>query len=231
MTDLKSSLAILCAVAAAPFLVSGCVCPPCAAGAAAAPGAPAAGAAAAPAASNMAADGGIWNGDGVGNSAKGWSDCDKKPDCKAVLEVAPGAGKDGTVGIKFQGEGAGFVGMGWNWFGWYPENAGTDVSEQKQLSLWIRLVGASPELTPELSAVTVSIGGSNKKNSASVPLSDYAKGAADGAWHKVTIPLADLKKGEGKSLDLKSVWELRIGTWSASPRKFEIYVDDIAFEK
>lgn len=179
----------------------------------------------------MAADGGIWNGEGVGAAAKGWADCDKKPDCKAVLEPTPGVGKDGSVGLKFQGEGAGFVGFGWNWFGWYPENGGTDVSGMKQLSLWVRLQGASPELTPDLSAVTFSIGGSNKKNSASVALSDYAKGAGDGGWHKVTIPLADLKKGEGKSLDLKSVWEVRIGTWSASPRKFEFYVDDIAFEK
>jgi hypothetical protein len=227
--QLESSFAFGGALA---LLAAGCVCPPCAASAAgtapvAAGSKPAAGSDGA----SLGADGMIWNGEGVGSAAKGWADCDKKPDCKAVLEPTPGAGKDGSVGLKFQGEGAGFVGMGWNWFGWYPENGGTDVSGQQKLSFWLRVEPASPELAPEPSAVTISIGASDKKNSASVAVGEYEKAAIDGTWHKIVVPLADLKKGEGKALDLKSVWEFRIGTWSASPRKFVIYVDDLGFEK
>jgi hypothetical protein len=173
----------------------------------------------------------VWNGDGAGAAAKGWSDCDKKPDCKVTLENKPGVGKDRSVGLQFHGEGAGYVGFGWNWFGWYPENGGTDVSAQKKLSLWVRFAVPTGELAPEPSAITISIGGSNKKNSASVPISDYDKSALDGKWHQIVVPLADLQKGEGAGLSLKSVWELRIGHWSATPRKLDVYVDDIRFEK
>jgi hypothetical protein len=227
--DLKSSLVITALLAVA---LGGCVCPPCAAQAGAAPAASPEGGPAPAAATSLAADGMIWNGEGVGESAKGWADCDKKPDCKATLEPTPGAGKDGSTGLKFQGEGAGFVGMGWNWFGWWPETGGTDVSGQKSVSFWIRIVAASPEAAPDLKGTNVSLGCSNgKKNSAAVPLAGYAPDALDGKWHKVSVPLAELQKGDGKELDLKTVWEFRIGTWAASPRKFEIYVDDIAFEK
>jgi hypothetical protein len=229
--DLKSSLVLTSVLGALSFGLSGCVCPPCAAGAVgAAPAAPGAAPAAGTAA--PAADGMIWNGDGVGDSAKGWASCDKTPDCKAQLDPAPGQGKDGTTGLKFQGEGPGFLGMGWNWFGWYPENGGTDISGEKNLTFWVRIVAASPDLAPDLGGVSVSLGCSNgKKNSASVAFTAVAKDALDGQWHKVTVPIAELQKGDGKDLDLKTVWEFRIGTWSASPRKFEIYVDDIAFEK
>lgn len=173
----------------------------------------------------------IWNGDGVGGSAKGWASCDKKPDCKSDVNPTPGVGKDGTTGLKFVGEGPGFVGMGWNWFGWYPENGGTDVSAEKNLTFWFRIELPEPELAPEAAAVSFSLGGSNKKNSAPAPLSEYDAAGLDGKWHKITIPLSALTRGEGKGLDLKSVWEFRVSTWSASPRKFVIYVDDIGFEK
>jgi hypothetical protein len=233
--DLMPSLATTFVFAALPLLLGGCVCPPCAAGAAApgaAPAAAAAGGGDAAASTPLAEGGMIWNGEGAGAAAKGWADCDKKPDCKATLDPLPGVGKDGSVGLKFVGEGPGFVGFGWNWFGWYPETAGTDVSAQKQLSFWVKIVPASAELAPDLGGVTVSLGCSkDKKNSASVPFSEIAKDALDGQWHKVSVPLAALQKGDGKDLDLKTVWEFRIGTWAASPRKFEIHVDDIAFEK
>lgn len=185
------------------------------------------------AASTPLADGGmIWNGEGAGTAAKGWADCDKKPGCKATLDALPGVGKDGSAGLKFVAEGPGFLGFGWNWFGWYPETAGTDVSAQKQLGFWVKLVPASAEQAPDLAGVTVSLGCSKgKKNSASVPFNEINKDALDGQWHKVTVPLTVLQKGDGKDLDLKTVSEFRIGTWATTPRKFEIYVDEIAFEK
>jgi hypothetical protein len=226
--DLKSSLALTSVLGALLLGASGCLCPPCAAGAGGGTAAPGA----APAAGSAApADGKIWNGDGVGEAAKGWASCDKQP-CVALLEPTPGTGKDGSVGLKFQADGQGFVGFGWNWFGWYPENAGIDISGFKSLTFWVRVVPASPELAPDLGGVSVSVGCSNgKKSSASIGFDKVAKDALDGKWHQVTVPVADLQKGDGKDLDMKTVWEFRIGTWSASPRKFEIYVDDIAFEK
>jgi hypothetical protein len=201
----------------------GCICPPEGCGSAASPNASKAG--------SLAAVGIVWNGEGVGETAKGWSDCDKKPNCKVALAPAPGAGKDGTSALKFHGEGAGWLGGGWNWFGWYPANGGVDISGYKNLTFWLR-IDASGETAPELSAITVSLRCSNGgKDSASAALDRYAKEARDGKWHKVSIPIDLLRRGPGKQYDPTTTWEFVIGEWSATPRKFDIYIDDIGFEK
>jgi hypothetical protein len=54
---------------------------------------------------------------------------------------------------------------------------------------------------------------------------------ADGQWHRVVVPVADLLYGDGSQFDPKTAWELRVGAWSATARDYNIYVDDIAFEK
>lgn len=229
--NLKMQPALLFLYAASVLCLGGCLRPPNAVGGA--PPLPAGAVTnAAPTTAQPPADGVIWNGEDDAAAAKGWADCDKKPGCKAQLEPTPGAGVNGSAGLKFQGEGPGFLGMGWNWFGWYPDTGGTDVSAYQTLTFSVRIVAASPALAPDLAGTSVSLGCSKgKKSSASVAFSKYAKDALDGNWHKVTIPLAELQKAEGKELDLKTIWEFRIGTWSGSERKFEIYLDDIAFEK
>src|SRR5262245_6095681 len=177
-------------------------------------------------------DGVVWNGEGVGSSAKGWADCDKKPDCKAAVTPEPGAGKDGSTALKFHGEGPGFLGMGWNWFGWYPENGGTDVSGYTTLTFWTKIQAKSSELAPDPAGTNVSLGCSKgKKGSLDAPFSKYAKGSLDGGWHQVKIPIADITKGKGAEFDRQTAWEFRLSTWSGSAKSFEIYVDDIAFEK
>jgi hypothetical protein len=231
LRELKMQIALAFPSVVLVFGLGGCLRPPSTFGAAS-PTPAGDDAIATPNTAAPPANGVIWNGDSNAQAAKGWADCDKKPDCKAQLEPTPGAGKNGSVGLKFQGEGAGFVGMGWNWFGWYPETGGTNVSAYKNLTFSVRVVAASPTLAPDLAGTSVSLGCSKgKKSSASVAFSNYAKEVLDGRWHKVSVPLTVLQKAEGKELDLTTVWEFRIGTWSGSPRKFEVYVDDIAFEK
>lgn len=53
----------------------------------------------------------------------------------------------------------------------------------------------------------------------------------DGKWHKVTIPIADLSRGEGAQFDWEKVWEFQLSTWNATLRDFNSYVDQIAAEK
>jgi hypothetical protein len=38
-------------------------------------------------------------------------------------------------------------------------------------------------------------------------------------------------KGAGSEFDPKTAWEFRLSTWSGTPRHFDIYIDDIGFEK
>jgi hypothetical protein len=219
---------------------SGCLCPPCpntpGAGAAApAPPPPSAAAtteaiAAAPAAA-VPARLVLWDGDKTG-AGQAWASCNKKPECKVSFSKAAGAGIDGTVGLKFHGEGPDWIGGGWNWFGWYPETAGTDISPYRNLTFQIRVEAKSADAAPEPSSVAVILGCSKgTKNSADAPVQRYAADFANGQWHKVSIPIADLTSGTGAAFDPKTAWEFRVATWSGPPRDFNIYVDDIAVEK
>ena len=173
----------------------------------------------------------IWDGDNTGGGAQGWDACDPKAGCSKI-GTAPGVGVNGSVAIKLHGEGPGYLGMGWNLFGWYPENAGIDMTPYSHLTFQIRVEGKSAALAPDPGSVGVLLGCSrNKKDSATVSVEKVAKGFHDGKWHKVSIPITMFTKGSGAGFDPQSFWEFRIATWSGVPRNFDIFVDDIALEK
>lgn len=223
-------------VALASVGTAGCLCPPCpgtaaAAGpaAAAAPGAAGENAAAGPVASGSRLV--IWDGDEAGLGAQGWDSCDQKPACKVKVTSDAGTGINKSNSIKFHGEGGGWIGIGWNLFGWYPENAGVDISPYTHLTFQIRVDSKSPDTAIDPASVTMLLACSkNKKDSATLSLEKYAKGFVDGKWHKVSIPISAFTKGAAQ-FDLQSVWELRLAVWNASPRDFDMYVDDLAAEK
>jgi hypothetical protein len=174
----------------------------------------------------------LWDGDGAGSGAQGWDSCkDPKKGC-SKMGTDPEGGIDGSAAVKLHGEGPDWLGGGWNLFGWYPENAGYDMTPYKTLSFQIRVDSKSKDQAPEPGSVGVFLGCSgNKHDSATVLIERYAKGFLDGKWHKVTIPIAMFLKGAGAKFDARSFWELRITTWSATPRHFDIFLDDIALEK
>jgi hypothetical protein len=190
----------------------------------------------------------LWDGEhikprnvGVGRGAhfdfwdggKGWASCDDKPSCVATLAPAPNGGVHGHKGLRFHGEGRGWIGAGWNWFGWYRSTAGNDLSPYENLTFQIRVDAPSPAASPDPAAVTIALGCSReRRTSARVSVEAYDLGFADGAWHRIRIPMADLTRGpQGVGFDLGTVWELQVSTSSASPRSFDIYVDQIAAEE
>jgi hypothetical protein len=229
MTPNSHSL-VACACALASLATAGCLCPPCP-GKAAAAGPEAAGAApAAPVAvgSRMV----VWDGDEVGTGAQPWESCDQKPTCQSKVTVEEGAGINGSKAVKFHGEGAGWIGMGWNLFGWYPPNAGADLGPYTQLTFQIRVDAKSDGAVPNIGYVAVLLGCSgNKFDSADAPIERFAKNYIDGKWHKVVIPISTFLKGKGAKFDMHSFWEFRLSNWSGTSRKFDIYIDDIAAEK
>jgi hypothetical protein len=210
---------------------AGCLCPPCGPP----PGVAGAGA-------NAVASGPVsvgsklvfWDGDGEGAGAKDWITADEKNGGKAKLAPEPGAGVNGSTGLKFHGEGPGFIGFGWNLFGWWPANAGYDITPYSHLTFQIRVEGKTPAEAPEPGAITVRLGCSanaNKFESATLPVEKYAKGFSDGKWHLVSIPIAAFLKGASPKFDPQSFWELRMGTWNGESKNFDIYIDDITAEK
>jgi len=173
----------------------------------------------------------IWDGDDAGTGAQGWDGCDQKPTCKVKVGVEANSGINNSNGLKFHGEGGGWIGIGWNLFGWYPQNAGVDLTPYTHLTFQIRVEAKSRADAPEPGAVGVLLGASNNSTIWDAAIEKYAKGFTDGKWHKVEIPISEFTKGAGSKFDLHSFWELRMSTWSGTPRNFDIYVDDLAAEK
>jgi hypothetical protein len=240
MTSALRSLAGCAGMAVLAASTVGCLCPPC-------PGAPGvappnnAGNAMNAAATTPAAPAGpvavgsklmIWDGDGAGAGAQSWETCDKAPNCEVKVAADPGSGVNGSTSLKMHGKGPGFIGLGWNIFGWYPENAGVDLTPYTHLTFQIRIDAKTPADAPDPGSVGVLLGCSkNKKDSATLPVERFAKGFSDGKWHKVSMPIAAFVKGPGAQFDLGSFWEFRVATWSMSPRNFDLYIDEIAAEK
>ena len=226
--------AVLSAAVLALTSSSGCLCPPCEAGPTTAAGvaAPSAAAAAPPAAAVASGKSEvIWDGDGVAKG-QGWASCDKEGACKVTFAPAPGAGASGSNGLKLHGEGEGWQGGGWNWFGWYPENAGTDLSGYDDLKFSVKVTGAAKEKTPNASGINLAFGCSkDKKTSADASLGKYAADGADGQWHEVSIPLKDFFDGKGAECDSRTAWEIRVSSWSGTPVNFDLVIDNVAVAK
>jgi hypothetical protein len=173
----------------------------------------------------------IWDGDEVAGSAKGWANCgeDSGPDCKASLEPVPGKGHNDSSGLRFSAEGKGWIGFGWNFFGWWPEDAGIDITPYKHLVFRLKVEAESQELAPEYGAINVMLRCSSKKEGCEtkgVAVPDYAKGdLADGKWHEVVVPIDAI--GKDSQFDPKTTWELMMSTWAGTAKKFALYLDDI----
>lgn len=176
----------------------------------------------------------VWDGDKNANG-KGWASCGKKEGCTTSVEPAPNEGHSGAA-LKFKAEGPDWIGMGWNWHGWWPENAGSDISAYKELSFRIKVIAENAKEAPDPNSVGVTIGCSangtkdeTKKDADDAKVADFTTNLIDGEWHDVVIPLATFFTDKGKDFDKKSAWEFRVSTWSQDPRKFEILIDDITF--
>ncbi|HEY3234898.1 MAG TPA: hypothetical protein VGJ84_09270, partial [Polyangiaceae bacterium] len=173
----------------------------------------------------------VWDGEGTGKDAKGWASCQEKTGCATSVEPKPKIGHNGTVGLEFKAKGPLWMGFGWNWFGWYPTTAGTDISKYKSLSFWIKVAG-DPGKKPEPKSITVSLNGSSKDGkdeTESVPLNDYSPGFTDGDWHKMVVPLEPMLRGKGETFDTAKAWAVTIGAWNPGEREYSIVIDDIEF--
>ncbi len=166
-----------------------------------------------------------WEGGG------GWAACEAKPACQASFVVSEGTGVAGGRGLQLHGEGAGWVGGGWNWTKWrgYASN---DLSRFGKLSLQIRVRAASATPT-DLSGPQIALASKNSEQaSTSVRLRTYAPALLDGRWHKISVPLsAFATSGAGPGFDLAEAWELRISMWSSGPKRFDIYLDQVIAER
>jgi hypothetical protein len=157
----------------------------------------------------------VWTGEPGHDGGSGW----------------PGAGRDRSVGLHFSAEGPEWMGFGWNWFNWWPKEAGTDISRRNSLALAIQLVG-EPGQRPEPHTVKIALGGSamdGRDATDAISIADFEPDFADGRWHDVTLPLGAMLRGKGERFDTQRAWSFTIGAWNQGERKYEIFVDDVRF--
>jgi hypothetical protein len=161
-------------------------------------------------------------------SPKGWASCKERGSCAAAIEVTPGAGRDGGIGLVFRGRGADWIGAGWDWFGFDPSAPGTDVEPFQSLRFWIRVEAGPSDVTSLRREAFVSLSSQTRhRYGPGVPIADFAPDFGDGQWHEVAVPLSELTGGE---LDAAHVSEIWINTTGEQARSFTIYLDDISLD-
>lgn len=163
----------------------------------------------------------VWDGEGIAGG-KAWA----KPDT-VTFKIQSAEVHEGKNALEFHAEGKDWVGGGWNWHGWWPADAGTDLTGYKNLVFWVKFGG---EKKPEKAWPKVHLTSSNGgKATGDADLLKYCPAFWDGKWHEVVIPLADLC-GEKTEFDAKKAWEFDFGVACQEDVKFNVYIDDIAFD-
>ncbi len=175
----------------------------------------------------------IWNGESADERGSGWASCqdERSGACQTSLAAEAGAGRGGSAGLHFNARGAEWMGFGWNWYGWWPQDAGTDISQRKSLAFAVKVVG-KPGKAPEPFTVKIALGGSalgGQDSTEAIPLVDYAPDFADGKWHDVTLPIGAMLRGKGARFDTQHTWSFVIGAWNQGEREYEIFIDDVRF--
>jgi hypothetical protein len=122
--------------------------------------------------------------------------------------------------------------MGWNFAGYLPGAQVTDIRRYAALVFWIKVDAEALELAPYPAFVFVGLASSvANKQTRMVPVASCSPGFLDGDWHEVVVPLTELYSAEEDTFDPGRVWEIWLGTSSPTPRRFDVYLDDIAVER
>jgi len=160
----------------------------------------------------------VWSGESP--AGKFWGNEERK-----VIEL-DGAGVDGkgkSITIRFSGQG--WRGCGLNWKGWYPADAGDDVSKYRSLVFHIRQITrvADADLTIHL----VDNVKRSDKGPAGNGVSALSGGVSriDGEWRRVVLPLE--RFALGKDLNLKRLWGIDFS--DSSGRTLAFQIDRISF--
>ncbi len=163
----------------------------------------------------------VWDGGELGG---GWR-APGPPTLVPLRDTSPAnARRVGHAVVRCHTEASNFANFGWNWLGWFPADAGSDLTGMGSLIFAIRIVGEPAE------SVRVALNSSsNKSSSNEVDLVRLVPTVRDGAWHEVVVPLASLTAAS--HFDARKAWEIKILTWSTGTRTLDIYLDEIGFAR
>jgi hypothetical protein len=134
----------------------------------------------------------------------------------------------GNTALEFKFKGSKkWLGAGWNWMGFKTGNVGTDASEMKNLTFWIKSKGKTGLLQINL-LCNGEILDTPEEHTAKVEVLKYCPQLLDGQWHEVVIPLADLKPAKG--FNPRIISEIHFGFMAEEGTDGSFLIDDIAFD-
>ncbi len=163
----------------------------------------------------------VFDGDTKGAKAGGWTHA---PSGKVTIAAQDKeVRRSGKKTVEFHAVGKDYMGAGWNWMGFDPPDAATDVSAYKNLRFWAKVTG---EKKP--SQLSAALKSNDKTMTEGDDLLQRCPDLLDGKWHELVIPIKDLDSKN--ALTKTKVWEVQFGTWSQDEINFSLFVDEIGFD-
>jgi len=164
-----------------------------------------------------------WDGEQAGIGA-GWTNTTGHGEVSLRPQTA--VAHSGNTALEMRCKGTNWLGAGWDWVA-YTEGAGTDVRSMKRFTLWVKCSGKGGDLQ-----INLLCGGQQfdtpEHHTTKVHLLKYCPTLLDGEWHKVAVPLADLRTVPG--FDPTKVCELQMGLLAKQPVDCSFFIDDIGFD-
>jgi hypothetical protein len=163
----------------------------------------------------------VWDGEQASKGA-GWANPKTNSIRPQTVEAHSG---DTALEFKFSGTGDEWPGAGWNWCSFQTGPYGTDTTPFKSFTFWIKTKGSVADVQLNLLCNGEKFD-LPEHHTEKVSALTFCPQLLDGEWHKVTIPLIDLKQPKG--FDPWHVGELQI--FNAGEGRGQFFIDDIAFE-
>jgi len=121
--------------------------------------------------------------------------------------------------------GSEWSGMGLNWEGYWPADAGEKAADYRNLILELKISGANAN------DLQVALKDNKSKDSVSVFLKKYfPNGTITNEKIVIKIPMSDLLTEKSK-FETGIVWEIMFHSWTQDSKEVKIEVYKIAFEK
>ena len=164
----------------------------------------------------------VWDGEQA-NKGAGWTN-----PTTAMIKPQTVEAHSGNTALEFKFKGdKGWLGAGWNWLAFKTGILGTDSSEMKNFTFWIKSKGKAGPLQINLLCNGVVLD-TPEEHTVKVQVLKYCPQLLDGQWHKVVIPLAALKPAKG--FNPRIMCELQMGFMAEEGTDGSFFIDDIAFD-
>jgi hypothetical protein len=164
----------------------------------------------------------VWDGEQASKGA-GWTN-----PTTATIKPQTVEAHSGNTALEFKFKGSKeWLGAGWNWLAFQKGTVGTDTSEMKNLTFWIKSKGKAGPLQINL-LCNGEVLDTPEEHTAKVQVLKYCPQLLDGQWHEVVIPLADLTPAKG--FNPRIISEIHFGFMGGEATDGSFFIDDIAFD-